>query len=55
MKKIYQNSTTKVITLQVSRMICLSGNVDPSKTITDSNGFGARRGDIDFDDFDEEY
>ena len=55
MKKIYQNPTTKVITLQVSRMICLSGQIDPSKTIDNPGGFGARRGDIDFDDFDEEY
>ena len=54
MKKIYQKPAIQVTSVNLSSMICVSGQLDPNQTITNSNKFGSRRGDW-FDDDDEEY
>lgn len=52
MKKIYMIPTTKVVKIQTAKMIAQSIPMNAQ----DAQGPGmSRRGDIDFDDFDEEY
>ena len=55
MKKIYLQPTTKVVMFK-SRNYLMAGSPDPKFDPNSGTGtMGARRGDIDFDDFDEEY
>ena len=54
MKKIYQNPTTKVITLKPMLIIAASLPTGDSE-YSSGDPVLSRRGEIDFDDFDEEY
>lgn len=44
MKKTYKNPTLTVVNIQPAQMIAVSGKLDRSQTITNSNSFGARKG-----------
>ena len=55
MKKIYQKPAIQVTSVSVSSMICVSGNLDNTKQITETSGFGSRRNSDWFDDDEEEY
>jgi len=43
MKKTYMAPVTEEQKIELSNIICLSGTLDNTKTITDQNGIGARR------------
>ena len=44
MKKKYLNPQTIVVTITPAKMIALSGKLDKSQQITNSDNFGSRRG-----------
>lgn len=49
MKKIYQKPNTEILNIELHQMIATSGEMDPTREITNSSGFASR----DFDDWDE--
>ena len=49
MKKNYQKPNTNIVMVELQKMIALSGNMDNTTEITNSDGFAAR----DYDDWDE--
>ena len=51
MKKRYINPQSKFVKIAPAKMIALSGTLDGSQSITNSDGFGSRRGG-DWDDED---
>ena len=53
MKKRYFSPTITVVCIETTNMIALSGTLDRTRIITNSDAFGARDGGI-FDD-DEDY
>lgn len=55
MKKIYYAPKTVIVNVQLQQMVALSAELDSTRSITTSGGFGAREGDFwdDEDDYDE--
>ena len=54
MKKTYIAPKTTDVKIDVCRMVCASdGNLDATKTINSSDGFGSRRGGSLWDDDEE--
>ena len=49
MKKTYFAPETKILTVEINQMICVSGELDTTKSIKSPSGFGSR-GDSSWDD-----
>lgn len=52
MKKIYKTPQTKTVLINVTLLTGVSGTLDRNQTITNSDGFGSRRGGGSWDDED---
>ena len=54
MKKTYMAPVTKEQKIELNHIICVSGSLDSTQSITDVNSVGARRGGSLWDDDDDE-